>query len=191
MRVSCHFASVHRITGLTLPSATTRLLLIERPDLRAIIGVNLDDLCAELDVSRAVALLTLRGTVGRETPEFNAALAIELKEIADRRIREGKNRLLLFVESSVSVDLDLSQPHKDAHGMVVGFDLADRESIARQHEQDRRMTIASLTLAAGCDIDIHKLSEGLYYLDDTGKRYLSYTMTAGIFVRCCQRHLAS
>jgi hypothetical protein len=38
MRVSCLYASVHRVTGLTLPSATTRLALIERRQLRAIIN---------------------------------------------------------------------------------------------------------------------------------------------------------
>ena len=80
---------------------------------------------------------------------------------------------LLFIESGVSANLDLNQPHRDAHGMVIGFDLADRENIVRQHEQDRRIIIASLTLAAGCDIDTHKLSEGLYCRDDSGKRYLS------------------
>ena len=62
--------------------------------------------------------------------------------------------------------------------MVIGFDLADRENIVRQHEQDRRIIIASLTLAAGCDIDTHKLSEGLYCRDDSGKRYLSYKLEA-------------
>jgi hypothetical protein len=179
VRVSCLFASVHRVDGLALPSATTRLVLIEQPHIRALVGINLDDLCADLDVSRAVAVLTLRGTVGAETPAFNAALTSELKEITDRRAREGKNRVLLFIESRAEVDLDLSQPHKEAHGMVVGFDLTDRDTMVRQHQQNRRMIIASLTLAAGCEIDTHKLSEGLYCHDDTGKRYLSYTMTPG------------
>jgi hypothetical protein len=152
---------------------------VERPDLRAIIGISVDDLCADLDVSRAIALLTLQGIVGRDTLEFNEALAVEVKEISERRARDGKNRLLLFVESCLPTDLDLSQPHNEAHAMVIGFDLADRETILRQHEQNRRLIIASLTLAAVSDFDTHKLSEGLYCRDDTGKRYLSYTMKAG------------
>ena len=62
----------------------------ERPHLRATIGINVDDLCTDLDVSCASTVNVAK--VGGETPEFNTALASELNEITDHRAREGRKR---------------------------------------------------------------------------------------------------
>ena len=107
MRVSCHFASIHRIDGLTLPTSTPRLALVETADLRVILATQVDDLCADLDVSRALATLLLRGMLRAERPNFDAGLAAEVKTVIEHRHREGRDRLLLFIESTAPADFDL------------------------------------------------------------------------------------
>jgi len=160
MRVECHFASVVRIDGFTLPTSTSQLTLFERPHLRAILGIQIDELCADLDVSRALAVLLLHGVMAAERSEFDVAVAAEVKRIVERRHKEGKNRVLLFIESTVPMDVDPNSPHREEHGIVVGFDLVDRDAAARVHREATRGIVAALSLASEQDITTHKLSEG-------------------------------
>ena len=194
MRVECHFASVVRIDGFTLPTSTSQLTLFERPHLRAILGIQIDELCADLDVSRALAVLLLHGVMAAERSEFDVAVAAEVKRIVERRHKEGKNRVLLFIESTVPMDVDPNSPHREEHGIVVGFDLVDRDAAARVHREATRGIVAALSLASEQDITTHKLSEGLYCRDAGGKLYLSYTATMGqatLVVSSAQETLAT
>ena len=175
MRARYSYTSVHCISGIDLPGDAPPLVVVERPDMKATLQHDADDLCPELDFRRAVAGRMLRVVFQAAEPEpFGTAIERETKAMRERRAAALNGKLALVVETSGDVDVDLSKNHREHEGWVVGLHLFDKTEIGQEHNLAVNTLLAALPMATQLNVSASPVVDGAFCTDDQGKRYLSY-----------------
>ena len=149
----------------------------ETPEVRAILVQEPDPYLHAIDCGLALANLML-GRVFGDTSKTPTEASIEkgIEAIQSSSREKQRHAAVLVIEISGEVQADLTQPHQELAGYVVGFDLYDQTHVRNQDAPVIASLVTSITLALGRPEPIDRLREGIYLLDDSGKIHYSYSL---------------
>jgi hypothetical protein len=168
-------ASLFRVLGVTPARGADHQNLIETPDLTVTLSKPSDDLCRDLDQSRAIATILLMGR-GRTLGDNEAAsVAAEMSKL---RTRRSPDDVLLFVETRSDEVITVSGSVRDIAGWQVGFDLYDQEALYERHVEILNRVVASLAMQCSRNIETALILRGTYARTATNERIVSYQFTA-------------
>jgi len=142
---------------------------------------NVDEYCLPIDTGLACGSLMLGGAFGaKRIDNFSHDLNEELNRI--RKSRAGKIRAGAILAISITGEEALTineKLHKELENLHVCWDAADKDAIKERHQSFLNEIVTSISAASDHEYGVRRISDGVYFRDENGKPFYSFTGKVG------------
>ena len=115
------FSSLHKLEGVTV-RGNQPLILIDRPDLTASIGLFRDDFTPEIDEGRAVASLSFSNLKALNAITSSDVVPVmrDIRRTREEHIRQNEHVLMVHTTHDIELEVDPGNPPFEVAGWTVG-----------------------------------------------------------------------
>ncbi len=164
--------------GHTSPGESPEVEIHASERMQVLLTKSVDRHCANIDRGLAISSLLLKGVFGSEEPrEFDEALRLEIEHVRAERSKQIGQSLTLVIKLFGDTKVSMTEHKAEKDEFIVCFDAADKASIKEERREEIEAIISSLCMEADCKVQ--KLSEGVFFQDETNKVVYSYTASLG------------
>lgn len=142
---------------------------------------NVDKYCLAIDTGLACASLMLGGAFGsKRIDDFSRELEEKINRIRESRADRISIGALLVVSITGEEALTVNeQLHRELENLHVCWDAADKDAIKERHQSFINGIVASISAASDPEYGFKRISNGVYFRDENGKPFYSYTGKVG------------
>ncbi len=185
------YLSIYKISGLTLApdSGDTELYANADGSFKAILSGNINSYCNEIDRSKALGYLMLRGMVGQDQgKDQTSILESEIAKIRESRNKEINSAAILIINAKGAIDANLTEQSNETADYIIGFDVFDKKQITTTYNHDVNAVLAALFLAAESEnLQIIKVCQDAYLINPQGKPIYSISFSLSGEAYCSSR----
>lgn len=177
------YVAVYQIRGLTHApgSGDTEIYTFEgSTSVKAFLSYDIDAQCYELDRARAISYLMLKGLASKSWDDSKPEIEAEITRIRENRRKNLEDAEALVVVATGETEPQFSDSIKETDEFVLGFDVVTKDELFDTHRSQANAAVTALCLATVHDIiQVKKLCEGVYLINESGKPVYSFSFSGG------------
>lgn len=177
------YVVIYQISGLIHDQSSTDMEIYTSEgsvSIKAFLSDNIDTHCYELDYAGAIGYLMLKGLKGRSWEESKPEIEAEITRIRENRHKNLEEAEALVVIATGEIEPQFNNFIKETKEFVFGFDLVNKVELTDIHRNQVYAAVSALCLSTEHGIiQVKKLCEGIYLINESGKPLYSFSVSGG------------